>query len=384
MKLVLITPFLFAFLLSCGAAPTAETKESWNDANDPSIFQLSLRSYQLDELPLKAYLAPEIYPWSDSYWPTYAGGIGNRWQISPTGYDYRDFQYDFLSEEEIVANNPRVALDLLSPAEKYDILLGRYDFPLAKEERRNQLRAVDPQTDSVPSWFGLCHGWAPATLLEAEPGTVTLTNSDGLDVTFFSSDIKALMTKVYADYSPPQPSVGRRCYTDQHQIERDENGRILLPECRDVNPAAFHLILTDYMARQEGFIVDISFGSEVWNQAVVGYEITEMESYPFDPAGDPAAPYRAPGTTTLVHVKNRLSYVTEIKSAREPNSIDPDRYTRTVPLEYTLELNFRGEIIGGEWASGHTPDFLWRAMKPASGQYLDYAIVSKILEQSRM
>jgi hypothetical protein len=288
-----------------------------------------------------------------------------------------------LTKADVLSASPSVALDRLSPAEKYDLLQGRYDFPLARAERQRQIASVDPRTDRIPGWFGLCHGWAPATLLEREPGSITLRNHDGLEIPFYSSDIKALITKIYADYSPPQRSVGERCNVESHAIDRDENGRIVIPECRDVNPATLHLILADFIPRQQGFIADISAASEVWNQAIVGYRVTEMTRQPFDPASDPAARFRAPGTATLVNVKNEVSYITETMAARDPQSGNPGRYTLVKQLEYTLELNAYGEIIGGEWISTNAPDFLWRALRPDSGRYLDYGKVSQMIDLSR-
>ena len=84
------------------------------------------------------------------------------------------------------------SIALLSPAEKYDILVGIYDFPLNN-------RAKAEGSVHEPSWSGYCHGWAPAAHRFEEPEPVTLVNDDGVEVRFGSSDIKALMTYFEAE-----------------------------------------------------------------------------------------------------------------------------------------------------------------------------------------
>ena len=118
--------------------------------------------------------------WSDDYWPSNKGGIANRWQVG------QSFGYRLHSLSQLRRMGPR-GLRTLSPAEKFDIYNNRLDYPTVKSEWRRTSRFM-------PDWFGLCHGWAPASMLFREPGPVTLTASNGLRIPFGSSDVKALLT----------------------------------------------------------------------------------------------------------------------------------------------------------------------------------------------
>ena len=54
-----------------------------------------------------------------------------------------------------------------------------------------------------------------------------------------------------------------------------------------------------------------------------------------------------------------MSYVTEVAAHRAPLKQQYQDYTKTLRLEYMLELDAAGIVIGGEWASDNRPDFLW-------------------------
>ncbi|MGE0173919.1 MAG: hypothetical protein AB7T49_14075 [Oligoflexales bacterium] len=370
----------------------SDGKEEWNARNNPQAFNVS--SYNFDALPTEGMLPDSAFPWSDDYWPTYAGGISKRWQVAPNSTNYKDFQYPFLSQSEVVNGSASVAIKQLSPAEKYDLLLARYDFPLARNEREIQERSVNAISHQVPLWLGICHGWAPATLMEPEPGQVAeMVNPDGIKIPFYTSDINALMSKVYAEYIDTTPrgtsvSVGERCYDEIHEVQRDENGRVIMSNCRDTNPGSLHLVLASWLGAdnpedRRGFVADITRASEVWNQAIVGYKVLEAKVKPFRPDNDPFSEVRAPRTVNLVRVKTELSYVHEMAPHGMPMLAKKEQYTRKLVLDYTLELNARGDIIGGEWNGQNVPDFLWRMLsRPVPGPYLDYETVSGILAES--
>lgn len=64
--------------------------------------------------------------------------------------------------------------------------------------------------------------------------------------------------------------VGQRC--DSQTPEQDENGRIITQGCADVNPATWHIVMVNKVARdQESFVFDATYDYEVWNQPVFGY-----------------------------------------------------------------------------------------------------------------
>jgi hypothetical protein len=67
----------------------------------------------------------EKIPWSDSYWPTTRGGLGFRYsdKSMPTEYDWaKTMGYITMNPPEILVISGQTSK--LSPAEKYDLLLG--------------------------------------------------------------------------------------------------------------------------------------------------------------------------------------------------------------------------------------------------------------------
>jgi hypothetical protein len=397
-KHVLALPLALALPLfsACGSPQqsASTTTEAWNAANDPSRFDVRLA--KLADLATEGVIPDETYPWSDDYWGTYAGGTSKRWQIYTSSHgNYKDYQYDFLTEAQVqkfIATGSGLPVDVaqLSPSEKYDLLQGRYDFPLTQQERDNTNASVD-ETGDVPHWFGICHGWAPATLQEPEPGASTVaTNPDGIEIPFYTSDLTALMSKVYADYLGGEQFVGSRCNRADNSISHDASGRITASECRDTNPGTLHLTLAQYLgnpdeSQRQGFVADVTMSAEVWNQAVTGYKVVSQQVTPFNAATDARAAFRAPGTKYLAKLKTRLSYVAEIAPHATPQKANAASYTRSLSLAYTLELDGNGTIIGGEWDSDVIPDFLWRGTgaPQTDGEYLDYATVRGLVDASR-
>ena len=349
---------LIMTLHGCSAAnQNSQTKEAWNPANDPAHFDVYTQ--QLDSLAREGMLPDAVYPWSDFYWATYTGGLAYRWQTSESGSsNYLDYRYTMMGKEQIAAMS-QDERDKLSPAEKYDIAQGHYDFPLVQNEWQNQDSSRN-EAGEVPTWYGLCHGWAPATLMEREPGPkAQITNPDGIKVNFFSGDMKAMLTKVYADAATASRMIGERCDEVSNKIPVDSKGRIKLDACRDVNPGSLHLVLTQLLggadpAGRKGFVMDMTYDAEVWNQAVAGFNVVS-----YDASHDARAKYRAPGTTKIATVKTEVYYIREIAPSTTPEMGRKQEYTATMTLDYSLELDSTGKIIGGEWISTAHPDFLW-------------------------
>jgi hypothetical protein len=163
--------------------------ESWNSTNNPERLQWDFER-DFYALPLEAKL--DIVPWADSYWPATRGGIGNRWNGSGEGFGFSGPSLESLS------NMSQRELESLSPAEKYDIFVGNYDYPtLRGEQKRN--------SPIASSWEGICHGWAPASINFIEPNSVTLEGAGGIRVPFGSSDIKALLSFYQGEAANPRP-----------------------------------------------------------------------------------------------------------------------------------------------------------------------------------
>lgn len=393
MKTSICILFFLLFSINTRAADPI-FDEAWNEANSPS--HLNVKRSKLEGLAKEGILAEENYPWSDGYWPLYAGGISQRWlNQKVTSKHYLDYLYPLLSIEQIknyvTTGKPLpVAVEFLSPAEKYDLYVGNYSFPNVVSERNWIKASIDPHFGNVPSWMGWCDGWSAAALSEPEPGPIALvTNKDGIVIPFFTSDINALMTKIYSEISPEWTRTGAICKTTTDAIKYSADGRVEQDECRDVNPGVLHLLFTQYLgnanvSERKGFIADIDFSYEIWNQPVVGYRVLEQIVTDYDPKTDKRNAFRAKGTTALAYLKTQMLYVEEIAFHKEPTISKKAEYTKTINLEYTLELDKDGFIIGGEWLNNEFPDFVWAPYGTVTGnERLNYSVVKKLLEISR-
>ena len=379
--------FILAALLSACGQPESEQSQldaRWNERNNPEL--ISGRDYEsiLSELPLTGEVSDK--PWSDDYWPTYRGGLSYRWNDS----DQKKINYNPLTKADI--NQLRSSQTArLSPAEKYDLFVGYYDFPtVASERKRTQVLKTIKDSDqyedgfSIPGWEGLCHGWAPASINFKEPKPISLVGANGIAVEFGSSDIKALLT-FYQQYQGNRSTktyfMADRCYEDFSELSKKlRNNEISQEEfhaaressgCEDTNAGAFHLVLSNEIGKkQASFLVDVTRDAEVWNQAVNSYR-SQILSETTEISEDAAE-----GTVKEVQVRTEMIYTVESGPSHDPI----DTLEATAFYEYILELAENEQIIGGRWISERRPDFLWRETTPEFRGY--FAALKHIYEES--
>ena len=264
--------------------------DAWDWRNDPSRFHAEL-VYQWDELPDSGEIS--ITPWTDTYWPNYRDSINDRWQgqdtLSPAekwdkavhgwepGDDFMDLQpYSVRTcqwDDEYYEN--------LGPTASWV----HQNKGMLRARQNDDGETCAEGTDrfgGIETWWGLCHAWAPASIMEPEP----LESVEYNGVVFDVSDIKALITMEYDKVS--SYFIGSRCnrILDEDKaeriglpvIERDETGRVTNQECRNVNAGTFHTIVTNFVGVMErSIIMDKDFEYEVWNQPITGYRITSNE-----------------------------------------------------------------------------------------------------------
>lgn len=344
----------------------------WDQANAPELMGNNYER-NFSKLPLTANL--KTLPWSDDYWPTYKGGITFRWNQKVTGQDSQSWTY---SIED--ANNLKTPVISLSPAEKYDLYLGRSDFPLTKYERkRTKIMQTVPGSPEykegfkIPEWEGLCHAWSPATLQYKNPAPITVVGKNGQEISFGSSDIKALLTyHLHLNKSSRKRFLGSRCNLDFAELEnkvanneiteKERDEKMNSASCKDTNAGAFHVALTNQIGlMNQGFVADITRDSEVWNQPVYGYDVYIMDTK------DGASEGAAPGTVKEVTVFTTMRYIEETEQSFD--LVTAPSYIKKIEYQYRLELNKNGEIIGGEWDTEERPDFIWKSAPVPFGGY---------------
>jgi hypothetical protein len=336
---------------SCGrgsVSPKVRPYQAWNAQNNPKLIGEGYE-YRFEVLQNLKETSLEVKPWTSSYFPTYKAGIAHRFMNN----DKDGFTYPLLTKEDVLKMTPEELMNL-SPAEKYDIYMGGYDFPLVKSERKRTTRVSPP----VAKWEGLCHGWAAASLTYDEPKAVTLKSKDGLvDVHFSTGDIKALLTYGSAQFPSKTPTryLGQRC----KQNVSNPIG-YFFPECMDVNAGAFHLVLTNQIGiRKQGFVMDATRMNEVWNHPVHSYKTRVVSEQ------GPSLIGAAKGTKKEVVVETQVWYTTEIAPIPWATNNTNRHADASKTYKYRLELNEAGEIIGGEWYfESPIADFLWLEDRP--------------------
>ncbi|MBF0362833.1 MAG: hypothetical protein HQK49_17575 [Oligoflexia bacterium] len=363
-----ISKSIFSVIIFLLITSNAYSMAAWDRANKP---ELMLQDYNstFSELPTSGQLT--TMPWSDDYWPTYKGGITFRWNQSGSSEE-KKYGYSLLKEGKI---RKGMNTQNLSPAEKYDLYLGRYDFPLTTQEReRTEIMKTVRDSDeydrdfSIPRWEGLCHAWAPATMQFNNPAAVKVVNKDGIAIEFGSSDIKALLTYFLHSTDSQTYTIGSRCNLDfkelKEKVEAGEmseekmNELMNAPKCKDTNAGAFHVALVNQIAlNDEGFVADVTRDAEVWNQPVYGFKTTIISEE--DGASDDAAE----GTVKEITVETEMLYIAEVAQTWEKDENHKGLGKKV--YRYKLEINKKGRIIGGEWLQEERPDFIWKQTKPA-------------------
>ncbi len=335
MKKLVVTLCLFS--ITAFANDKKEMGNKWDSQNNPFRINANFES-KFTALPLTGDMSSVGLGWPGYFWAKQKAGISQRWQIKQKRRS-EHFKYDVLSLYQL-RNMTKAQLDVLSPAEKYDIYMGDYSYPTVAKVRKNT-------SPGDSGWTGICHGVSPAGLHHAEPGVKTVTNKDGIEITFFSSDVKALVAYYYAKVSNTGiTQIGRRCFIGKRVPFRNRG-------CNDVNPASLHIIMANRLGiTKNGFIADIDRFKQVWNHVAVKFE-SKVLGYSDPQSGS------APGTYKTVKVLSKVHYTGGVDPKREPILQTENEKWDIKSYKYTLDLNSKGQIIGGKWLSKQRPDFLW-------------------------
>lgn len=242
--------------------------EAWGAADDPKLFGSSLE-YRAAELP-RTGEARNI-PWAGNYWPVYEDSINDRWEGGSSQAPSTKYGAAFgvTGVEDAVSKYHGIDAHAQRTACTQDSQCqANLGEKCAKREGQTNGRCI-------PTWWGICHAWAPAAILTAEPKQPVTHNG----VTFKVQDIKALVTLAYDRTETKFVSLRCDDLDSEQQISFDKYGRPTGGDagCRDTNPGTFHVLMTNYLGKQgEAFVYDRTWDGEVWNQPLRGYRITRM------------------------------------------------------------------------------------------------------------
>ena len=156
-------------------------------------------------------------PWSGSYWPIREGAL------------------------------------IRGPLAKYDRITGRQAARWEFQE--------NPPHGEVPEWFGYCHAWSAAAVLDHEPSRMQAAiGLDGAPVNLGIDDQKGLLTACHTD------DVAQH-YGIRYDGQPDDDPQ-------DIYPDQLWRVLKLYV-QQRGvpIIIDVESGTQVWNYPVYAYRV---------------------------------------------------------------------------------------------------------------
>ncbi len=241
-----------------------EQAEKWGTADDPGIFGPGT-TRKLKDLPDVGEAAQ--IPWAGSYWPVWEDSINHKWDganDSPSKKYEKAFGGTNVEDAVSKAHGieSRTTAKTCKDTSECDSSLGE---KCGKRDGKEEGRCI-------PSWFGICHAWAPASILMPEPQHEVVRNG----VTFKVQDIKALATLVHNRTSTKFVSLRCNKNGKKNEIGMDENGRPTDAECKDTNAGTYHLLITNYLGiKKQSFVEDRTYDHEVWNQPLRGYKVIE-------------------------------------------------------------------------------------------------------------
>ncbi|MBI4402690.1 MAG: hypothetical protein HY537_00935 [Deltaproteobacteria bacterium] len=346
--------------------------------------------------------------WPDDYWPTQQLGTARRWQKNFYGETYskalKEFETfqpkEWLAILKKLTPSPSDEVALWSPAEKYDALMVDPELTLAFQQARSGKAYAE--NGDIPTWFGICHGWAPASYMVPAPmKDVTVKNAKGLEIKFLAHDIRALTSLIWANgveglvdkngrFEQKRTNfVGGRC--NSKDTETYDNGRLKQQDCFDTNPRTLLFALAYFIGEQGlSFTEDRTFHAEVWNQGIRSYSLK------FFKPGAPSKLYDNPAQAVVSYNKSfkkndrfqkpltrgnregnkfddsdishivgvvaKVNYTAEVKP--QPDAVEENVLSDTFTMDLELEKDGNDYVVlGGEWHHNAHPDFLWVPQK---------------------
>lgn len=305
----------------------------------------------------------------------------------------------------------------LAPSEKYDLLMGDKNLTLTniiwdytakrgEDKKIPFLKSIEipegykvgDESKWMAFWEGICHGWAPAAGHYPRPEkTVWVTLADGKRMPFYPNDLKALISLLFAnnDLQTDIRFEGLRC--DDKKPDKDAYGRYIdkkiykgnsvhTPNCADVHPGVMHVAIANVLGIEgRSFIFDKDPTAPVANQPASGYELTYFNPQTGKDGSleqsmvpvwvfpeDPFKTARNSQTRSIVGIEMKLKYIDWENLVYEENNSSADDKVKDSKFIYDLELDARGNIVGGQWrvrkdskkagigSSGvNQPDFFW-------------------------
>lgn len=375
---------------ACRRGSESQLKPAWDNGSDAIAGFLGTPTYiaNLQEMETRSVKAGQVekQPWSGDFWAIARGVLGARYFDNGFNDLFEWFErYTFIQKnpaKALLEKEGQAAVARLSPSEKYELIIGDQDFKFTKANWQQGKDYYD-QTGEVEGWMGICHGWAPAAIADPRPAQAisVLSADQKYTVKLNPSEVKGIVSYNWATNRYDAITLGSRC--NEKDPKEDDTGRAIKPECNDMNPATWHIVMVNHVGvRKQSFVMDATYDYEVWNQPVTSYEYsyynpkTEEDSETLEGAqvalsdfpADARKKFRSPRAKSVVGINMRMSYVVENGVEDTDTDVAENDIIRWVRYKYDLELDANGRIVGGEWKTPGHPDFIWKARGGARPQ----------------
>jgi hypothetical protein len=370
--------------------------------DEPSKFFNIKFDININKLPLKG--ETKQHNWSGSYWPMRNGLIsvryGNnekntigRWDSNTLTftekYNYRTSVLMYSQPNEYNShmqfNRSSIESQIeesYSPSEKYDLYMGDYSFSLTNYIKNDAHNHASQYGGDIPTWFGICHGWAPAAYFFNEPKRpVSVKSPNGIKIRFLPDDLKALSSQFLAVAHHNTNFIGDVCriYKPKKPVSDSETKLWLDPKCHAINPGSYIITLGNQIGKLgKNMVFDPESDPEIWNQPINSYIMRYFNLLTDDFSADPQevkipikfiqkskdgflnyvarqSDYR---TKYIVGVYVNVTYAIENDPSHTERS--PANVNKTVESVAAIELDGNDEIIGGEWKHNLHPNFMWK------------------------
>lgn len=313
-----ILSLLCISLIGCGKPITTSEEASFKGSKrllkgaSDELIQRSSLSLNFDLLPLKGENKDK-----KKFWSMDRRHLNSRKQDG--------LSYNSPSRIEALSLSA-TKIEMLAPTEKYDLLMGRYDYPLKMEVER---RAKEDQ-----SWDVFYYGWFGASLNHNEPVALRLKNPDGVIIPFRVSEIKALLSYAYSKILITEGYL-KSSHCDDLSFSVEDSRC----EQDDLTALTFHTILANTLGlRGESFIADLDRYKNVKNRPLVSYQSTIIN-------------HSRTSTSRMITLLTKIFFK------------DVSQNINSMSLRYQLTLDLQGNMITSRWLGRERPDYLWAINK---------------------
>lgn len=328
--------------------------------------------HSIEQLPVEREL--KITPWSN-VWSDNTGGIAKRFNLSQLPQNY-----EMVSEAEFYSLSETKASSL-SPAEKFDILNGDFNYPTLKAEiERTGIRRLNQKDKeyqpgySIPNWLSLDKYIAAASIVYGPFENLdSITSSvNNIEIKFSNDELLGLLGLQMLYNNFEREVVASACSTKSVRVrnaffsQSHRKGMANLNNFYEglnsinskagcvssINPSAFHLAITNEIGLELNPLIFEKLDNRFSLEGVAyGYKMEKTN------------------VIDGVEISLYLDIYNDVKKYH------------TKLYKYRLVLDSKSRVVGGVWLSKDYPELIW---KPSVTSEIAgyYSTLNKLLKKT--